>query len=453
MDNLKNDFVLNFDLNIEKQIKKSNFDYTNGIGIAVSGGADSISLLISLSHFSKKYDVPLFVININHNIREEKESLADSEYVIFVCELLKRQGIKIYSEVITFEKDFVNSVSLERQNGIEEAARFLRYNEFYKFVKKHNLSFICLAHNKDDNLETLLMRFIQGSINEAQLGIPFKRDIFLRPLLNTSRIDIENYLNIQNIGWKTDKTNLSDKYYRNKIRLKLVPFLNENFSGWKNGILNGTEKKYWDNELINSLVPVDEWILKDNFYYMQLKKIKSFDKAIILRLFYNVFTKLNIYKRVPFVFLKEVINNLDINKKFYFENIIIYTDSKYIFVKKNENLATETGFFAIIKDSGVYSFPFGKVCIDITNGLAKLNFESLVIKDVTVPFCIRSRQKGDILITSKNNIKTLSDLFSDWKVLEDEKNKIPLIQELSSSEQKIIFVVGSVLGYKDFKNT
>ena len=93
-----------------------------------------------------------------------------------------------------------------------------------------NVSCVCLAHNLNDNIETVLMRFLQGSSFEGLSGIKFVREKFVRPLLNISRLDIENYLKLQNIKWQTDKTNYDNKYLRNKIRLDLIPFLDVTFN-------------------------------------------------------------------------------------------------------------------------------------------------------------------------------------------------------------------------------
>ena len=169
------------------------------IGIAVSGGADSVSLLVSLSHLSKEFNVPLRVISINHNLREEKESFSDVKYVEFLCNEIIKTGIDLKFFAVNFPRGKILEIAKERNKGVEEAARFLRYKAFDEFFMNENVSCVCLAHNLNDNIETVLMRFLQGSSFEGLSGIKFVREKFVRPLLNISRLDIENYLKLQNI--------------------------------------------------------------------------------------------------------------------------------------------------------------------------------------------------------------------------------------------------------------
>ena len=195
------------------------------IGIAVSGGADSVSLLVSLSHLSKEFNVPLRVISINHNLREEKESFSDVKYVEFLCNEIIKTGIDLKFFAVNFPRGKILEIAKERNKGVEEAARFLRYKAFDEFFINENVSCVCLAHNLNDNIETVLMRFLQGSSFEGLSGIKFVREKFVRPLLNISRKEIEEYLNSIKQNYVTDSTNNSLDYSRNRIRNIVIPEL------------------------------------------------------------------------------------------------------------------------------------------------------------------------------------------------------------------------------------
>ncbi len=143
------------------------------VGVAVSGGADSVALLVSLVEILGKKNI--FVITVNHNIRPSEESKADADFVFELC-----KKIGVFCKIAEIERGIVLQTAKIRGGGTEEAARFLRYLEFEKFLKEKSLDFLCLAHTQNDQIETLLMRFLQGS---SQLsGIARRRGAFCRPL-------------------------------------------------------------------------------------------------------------------------------------------------------------------------------------------------------------------------------------------------------------------------------
>ena len=124
--------------------------HTPRVGVAVSGGADSISLLLALSQLFS----PLYVITVNHNIRPAEESRGDVDFVLEVCEKLRRGGTsEINCDVVELERGEVERAAAERGGGIDEAARHLRYAAFGRFVTERGLDALCLAHNRNDQLE------------------------------------------------------------------------------------------------------------------------------------------------------------------------------------------------------------------------------------------------------------------------------------------------------------
>ena len=108
------------------------------LGVAVSGGADSVSLLVSLCVLCKPFSIPIKVITVNHYIRAEKETCGDVEYVRQLCQSLKNQGYDVELTVCELEKGQVASLADSKGIGIEAAARELRYNAFDNFIKTQN---------------------------------------------------------------------------------------------------------------------------------------------------------------------------------------------------------------------------------------------------------------------------------------------------------------------------
>lgn len=454
MNNKDELFIKKFDLTVKNNMLATGIDFVSdkkSIGIAVSGGADSVSLLVTLSHLSKEFNVPLKVISINHNLRDEKESLSDVKYVECLCNEIIKTGVDLKFFAVNFLKGKILEIAAERNKGIEEAARFLRYKAFDEFYANENISCVCLAHNLNDNIETVLMRFLQGSSIDGLSGIKSVREKFVRPLLNVSRLDIENYLNLQNINWQTDKTNFDNKYLRNKIRLDLIPFLDVTFPGWKNAILNGAEKNAWYSDVVSDAVNEFSWNVKSkDELFFDFNIFKSLKKGLQLQLFYKAFLLLNVNSRVPFNYLKNVLDSCEKESKFLIDDIIIEITNDFIFIKKNKIIATENGFFAIIEESGSYEFPFGVVTVDAFGEKAKVHFDSVILDNISFPFVIRTRQLGDCVETSNGDYKDVAEVFSSWHVESFYKDKIPLVQELETTEQNIIAIIGSVYNFKNW---
>lgn len=204
-------------------IKKYNL-IENGdkLVIGVSGGPDSITLLNVLLEIQrdKVIDFSIVVCHVNHMIREE--AIQDEEYVFEFC---KKYNIEFFVKRIDIQK-----VSSEEKIGTEEAGRIARYKFFNEILEKTSSNKISTAHTANDNAETVLMNIIRGSGTSGLKGIEAKRDNLIRPLIECSRVEIEEYCNKNNLNPRIDKTNFENIYTRNKIRNLLIPYIKENFN-------------------------------------------------------------------------------------------------------------------------------------------------------------------------------------------------------------------------------
>ena len=182
---------------------------------AVSGGLDSMVMLFCLKNLVKELDIDLKVVHVNHGIRGA-ESDADEELVSRQCKSLK---LPFYSRRLTgFEID-----------SSEEKLRNARYAEFAGRLEQFPGSKIATAHHLDDQLETFLMRLAKGSGTKGLLGIPVKRDRFIRPMLFAGRAELADYAAENNIPFNEDSTNQDYRRLRNHIRHEIVPKLIEVF--------------------------------------------------------------------------------------------------------------------------------------------------------------------------------------------------------------------------------
>jgi len=182
--------------------------------VAVSGGADSIALLLILRQLGYRVEVA----HCNFHLRGE-ESNRDEE---FVKELCAKKHIPLH--LIHFDTKVYASL---HHLSIEMAARELRYGYFRQLRQDIGAETVCVAHHRDDAVETFLMNMLRGSGIHGLTGIRPKNDFVVRPLLCLSRQEIVDYLDSIGQSYVTDSTNLIDDVLRNKIRLHLIPLLKE----------------------------------------------------------------------------------------------------------------------------------------------------------------------------------------------------------------------------------
>jgi tRNA(Ile)-lysidine synthase len=181
----------------------------------LSGGADSVALILTLNDLKEKLNINVEALHVNHCLRG-KESDRDEEFCRELC-----KNLDIPFKAVSCD---VKSLSASECISTEEAARKLRYQIFadHSHGKK-----IATAHNANDNLETVILNLSRGTGVKGLSGIPVCRGNIIRPLLSVTRQEIEDFLKLKGQSYVTDSTNLSDDYTRNKIRHKIVPLLSD----------------------------------------------------------------------------------------------------------------------------------------------------------------------------------------------------------------------------------
>ena len=134
------------------------------VGAGVSGGPDSMVLLSVLIEVCQKNRAELYVLTIDHNMRSGTVSAEDSDFVLDYCkQAAEKNNLQIRAEKKTIPAGQIKKIADEHKKGSEEAARKMRYSLFEDFINEHNLLCFCIAHNQNDQLETLVQRFLQGS--------------------------------------------------------------------------------------------------------------------------------------------------------------------------------------------------------------------------------------------------------------------------------------------------
>lgn len=181
----------------------------------LSGGADSVALLLSLYELRQRLGIAVEAVHVNHCLRGA-ESDRDEGFCRELC-----KGLDIAFEAVSCD---VRRLSEEQSISVEEAARKLRYDIFAARSKGKKLA---TAHNANDALETVILNLSRGTGIKGLAGIPVMRSNIIRPLLTVTRQEIEAFLSERSQPYVTDSTNLSDDYTRNKIRHNIIPLLSE----------------------------------------------------------------------------------------------------------------------------------------------------------------------------------------------------------------------------------
>lgn len=200
---------------VEKYIREQHLLSADGSHlVALSGGADSVALLLILKQLGYRIEAA----HCNFHLRGE-ESYRDEAFVVALC---SEQNIPIHrAHFDTKEYSALHKVS------IEMAARELRYRYFEQLRKDLGAETICVAHHRDDAVETLLMNLMNGTGIHGLTGIRPKNGFVVRPLLCLSRSEIEGFLHSIDQSYVTDSTNVVDDVLRNKIRLHLIPLMQQ----------------------------------------------------------------------------------------------------------------------------------------------------------------------------------------------------------------------------------
>ena len=255
--------------------------------VAYSGGADSGALLHMVLEYAKEHGAKVYAAHVNHGIRGA-EADRDEEFCRATAE---KYGVEIF----TLRAD-VPKIAAETQKSIETAARDVRYAFFSDVMKKHAIKTLCVAHNADDNLETIIFNIARGSALGGVCGIPLTRDIdggtIVRPMLSISKEDILLYCSENNIKYVTDSTNTDTDYTRNRIRARIIPELKAIAPGAENAAARLSASLRADALCLDSMA---DWFLSEtrDGYFIETEKLCGSPSAIVTRALMTMYSEIS----------------------------------------------------------------------------------------------------------------------------------------------------------------
>lgn len=397
---------------VEKILETYNLLNSNEkILIAFSGGFDSMCLL----DICKNLKLNITAIHLNHNWRGA-ESKREEDNCSNYC---KENNIPFYSETLSCEVP---------QN--ETSAREARYIFFEKCAHNFGAKAVLTAHNANDNAETVLYRITKGTGIAGLGGIAEKRDLYIRPLISTTRDEIEEYCKLKGIKPNQDSSNNNIKYRRNFIRHNILPELEKINNNAIKTINNLSQIAKLDNEII-------EEYLKNLTEPYKTKNFSNYSYAVKSRLCYNLFLQNNLeYDREK---ISRAINFIEDNKtsksgKTYSlsENLSLFVNTEHIEIVKS---STKNDVELSISKNGIYkiedkTFSIEECALEITqfpDDSGKIAYVDLSnITELT----LRYRKDGDkIKPLGCSGSQKLKKYLNEKKVPKHQKDKLPVLAE------------------------
>lgn len=442
--------------------KYSLIEKGEGIVVGVSGGPDSICLLHVLHELSNDLFIRLYAVHINHMLRGQ-ESKGDEAYTADFCRSL---NIPLYIRPYD-----IKMIADQRGISLEEAGREIRYHEFGLIADKTGATKIAVAHNRNDQAETVLMRIIRGTGLEGLKGIGHRRGRIIRPLLDVERKDIEKYCADNSLNPRTDSSNLEAVYTRNKIRLDLIPYINRIF----------------DTDIVDSLVRMSALVKEDNEFIeaavdslydkcvsfsdgssisLNIDRLREHGGAIKGRILRKAIQQIkNDLKGIEHIHIDDILNlalngrtgaeihlpqGIRASKSYNTLKIFIYNRVDYSEILDKivdipgrtevEALKTwiEASVFEVLEGRKRFSdLPAGSL-------LQYFDYEKL-----KMGISIRSRNTGDMFKPlGSNGTKKLKEYYIDNKIPRELRDNIPLI----AKNNEIVWIIGYKISDK-FKVT
>jgi tRNA(Ile)-lysidine synthase len=409
--------------------------------VGLSGGADSVCLLTLLGKIGDKLRLSIHAVYVNHNLRP----METGKEIEFCRDLCGRYGVPFVVKSVD-----VSAYAAQSRMNRQEAARELRYRAFDEAAFEAGADRIALAHNADDQIETFFMRLLRGAGPRGLSGIPPTRGRIIRPLIETGRNKIEQFLEAEKISYVEDSSNLELHYLRNRLRKFLVPEMKKLNPNLASTLLNTTsilqeEERFFEIAVTKALMKM---ISRKNDEKIELfiAPLEIMDTVILRRVLRRAIGETRGLRGIGYVHIEAIIKLIrsgSSGDRLYLPkgirvirgySLLIITSAppakigEYELLPPVELAIREAGL--VIRASVEETGP------DSGDGKSSVALDA---DRVRLPLKVRARREGDYFLPlGFGRTKKLQDFFVDEKVPRDERDSVPLV--LSGDD--IVWVAG-----------
>jgi tRNA(Ile)-lysidine synthase len=417
-------------ISVKKLINKG-----DAILVGVSGGVDSMALIYALYKVKNIFSFQLAVAHINYCLRGD-DSDKDQKLVESFCDKYK---VPFFLHKVKLNKK-------ENKGSLQMKARDVRYSFFDNISEKEGFNKIAIAHNADDNAETILLNIFRGTGIDGLKGIPIVRDNIIRPLISFRRGEIVQFCKFNQVKFRHDKSNFKVDYNRNFVRLRLIPKIESKINVALIQNVNQLSSIFSDfSDFINEYVKIAEnHVLskqRPNLFSLDIEKLNSYisyiKEKIVINCCYSIFNIALAFGKV-----KKILQLIDAQsgkRLLINNNITVWKEHNFLVFNKLEektvssvdvSLCGETKFYAgVISVTEVRDF---KANLDP-------NVEFIDKEKITGELKVRKWVDGDFFYPiGLNRRKKISDLLTDAKVSSFKKKSVFVIE----NNGIIVWVIG-----------
>ncbi len=418
---------------VEKLLKDSQLiNKEDIVGVACSGGADSMSLLHYLNSVKNEYGFSVVAITIDHGIRENSDK--DANFVVSYC---KKNDIEVHRF-----KGEVPALSKENAQTIEQAAREYRFKVFAEMLAKKKVTKIALGHHMQDQAETILLNIFRGSGLQGASGMDVVRDgVYLRPLLKTSKAEIMAYINANEIPYVEDETNYSNDYARNFIRNSIMPLVRNKWKNADQTICSFGETCKQDDDYILNTINDDLVVYEASGAVKVPVTYFVYNDSVINRIILKAVKNIGVFadvERKHISLIKTLALEAENGKRINLPNkLSVIKEYNYVTItNKDYKPVNQSWEFKLGK---IDVSQYGVIEIRKTKSFKLNEYTHLIdIKKVPKDAQWRYKDDGDMFEKFGGGTKSLNDYLTDKKVPRRLREYLPVL----ASGKEILVVAG-----------